>query len=460
MLGVLISEPSAEETIQILQGIKGYYEDYHKVIISDDNIKDAVYLSQRYITDRFLPDKAIDIIDEAASRANLNNVNLTRLVSIKEELKNIQDEKDSAVMADSIEDYQKAADLKIRECKLLQSLKEVEKQSIPRALTYDDLAQVVGMWTKIPVQQISELETQKLLKLEERLHKRVIGQNQAVSVLANAIKRNRTDFRNVRKPVSFIFVGPTGVGKTELVKALACELFGSEKSLIRLDMSEYMEKHTASKLIGAPPGYVGYDEAGQLTQKVRRNPYSVILLDEIEKAHPDIFNMLLQVLDDGILTDSQGIRVDFSNTVIIMTSNVGTSTGGNGIGFFGDSYSALENKVSDELKRVFRPEFLNRIDEIVVFSELSKDELRSIVNLMLQDVIFQIKNKNMDISISEDVSDVILEQGYNPKYGARPLRKTIQKLIENPLADNYLMGKYKEGSNIKIYVHDNKIVVD
>ncbi len=457
---VFVSEPSAEETIQILEGIKGYYEDYHKVKISDDVIKDAVYLSQRYITDRFLPDKAIDVIDEAASRANLNNVNLTKLANIKEELQNIQNEKDSAVMADSIEDYQKAADLKIRECKLLQSLKEIEKQNVPIVVTYDDLAEVIRMWTKIPVQKINELETKKLLSLEERLHERVIGQKNAVSVLANAIKRNRTDFRNSRKPISFIFVGPTGVGKTELVKALACELFGSEKSLIRLDMSEYMEKHTASKLIGAPPGYVGYDEAGQLTQKVKRNPYSVILLDEIEKAHPDIFNMLLQVLDDGVLTDSQGNRVDFKNTIIVMTSNAGTNTKGNGIGFFGDSYQSLENKVSDELKKVFRPEFLNRIDDIVVFSELSKEELKEIVKLMLNDVICEIKNKNMNISISDDVSDVILEEGYNPKYGARPLRKTIQRLIENPLADNYLMGKYKEGSNINVYVCDKKIIID
>ncbi|MBP5426553.1 MAG: ATP-dependent Clp protease ATP-binding subunit [Clostridiales bacterium] len=457
---VLVEEPTAEETIEILNGIREYYENYHKVKISDEVIRGAVDLSQRYITDRFLPDKAIDVIDEASSRANLSNLNLANLEKVKEDLRIIQEEKDSAVMADSIEDYQKAADLKIRECKLEQELKEYENQNIPVEVTYNDIAKVIEMWTKIPVQKISEVETQKLLMLEERLHKSIVGQDKAVSVLSSAIRRNRTDFRSKKKPVSFIFVGPTGVGKTELVKAVTRELFGDEKFLIRLDMSEYMEKHTASKLIGAPPGYVGYDEAGQLTQKIRRNPYSVILLDEIEKAHQDVYNILLQILDDGILTDSHGVKVDFSNTIIIMTSNAGTNSKGNGIGFFQDSYDMLENKVQGELKQIFKPEFLNRVDDVVIFKELSREELKEIIGMMLSEVKAEIENKKMTVSIEKGVHDIILEQGYDTKYGARPLRKTIQKLIENPLSDNYLKGVYKEGSNIKIHVKNGKIVID
>ena len=457
---VMIEEPSREETIEILRGIKSYYENYHKVQISDEIIVNAVDLSIRYITDRFLPDKAIDVIDEASSRANMKNINLTKLAEIKDELADIQKKKDSAIMADSIEEYQKAADLKIRECKLEQSLKELENQGATYCVTFNDIAQVIEMWTKIPVQKITEKETQKLLLLEDRLHDRVIGQCKAVSELANAIKRNRADFRNQNKPASFIFVGPTGVGKTELVKAVACELFGNEKALIRLDMSEYMEKHTVSKLIGAPPGYVGYDEAGQLTERVKRNPYSVVLLDEIEKAHPDVFNMMLQVLDDGVLTDSHGNKVDFKNTIIIMTSNAGTNIKGNGIGFANDTYEMLENKVSEALKNIFKPEFLNRVDEIIVFTELSKPELKQIIDLMLKEVVSKIESKKMTVTISEEAKEIILKQGYDSKYGARPLRKTIQKLIENPLTDNYLKGKYKEGSTINVYADGDKIIVD
>jgi len=308
---VLVDEPSVEETIEILRGIKDYYESYHRVKISDEVIRAAVILSERYITDRFLPDKAIDVLDEAGSRANIKNVVLLEYEALKEELKKVQEEKENAVSADSIEDYQKAADLKVRECKLLQQIKELEQKSKDMELTVDDIAYVIESWTKIPVQRLTEIEAEKLLNLEERLHKRVIGQHEAVKSVARAIRRNRADFKKRKKPASFIFVGPTGVGKTELVKALAVELFGSEEALIRLDMSEYMEKHTVSKLIGAPPGYVGYDEGGQLTEKVRRKPYSVILLDEIEKAHPDVFNMLLQILDDGRATDSHGRTVSF-----------------------------------------------------------------------------------------------------------------------------------------------------
>lgn len=455
---VLVDEPSVEETIEILRGIKDYYESYHRVKISDEVIRAAVILSERYITDRFLPDKAIDVLDEAGSRANIKNVVLLEYEALKEELKKVQEEKENAVSADSIEDYQKAADLKVRECKLLQQIKELEQKSKDMELTVDDIAYVIESWTKIPVQRLTEIEAEKLLNLEERLHKRVIGQHEAVKSVARAIRRNRADFKKRKKPASFIFVGPTGVGKTELVKALAVELFGSEEALIRLDMSEYMEKHTVSKLIGAPPGYVGYDEGGQLTEKVRRKPYSVILLDEIEKAHPDVFNMLLQILDDGRATDSHGRTVSFENTVLIMTSNAGTSLKASSIGFANDNYIALENKVKEVLKETFRPEFLNRVDEIIVFNHLTKDELKQIVDLMFKDVVEEVENKKMTVKFQDGVREFILEKGYDPKYGARPLRRTIQRYIEDELADMYLKGLLAEGCSIVVSVRDGNIV--
>ena len=430
---VMIAEPTEEETLQILKGIKGYYESFHQVTIPTETLEAAVKLSNRYITDRFLPDKAIDLIDEASSRINLDNKALVKLEILKAQLRSIQDEKESAVSADSIEDYQKAADLKTKECTLTSQIEELEKKIKKSIVTIEDIAKVIELWTKIPATKIKQSESDKLLHLEEALHKRVIGQDNAVTTLSNAIRRSRAGLRNRKRPPSFIFVGPTGVGKTELVKALACELFNNEDSIIRLDMSEYMEKHSVSKLIGAPPGYVGYDEAGQLTEKVRRNPYSVILLDEIEKAHSDIFNLLLQILDEGRLTDSQGKTVNFENTVIILTSNAGTGSI-HSLGF-NQTIKEKDERIKEALKEYFKPEFLNRLDEILVFHELSKEEILKIVDLMINEINIELKSKNTQIILTDEAKKQLAEVGYDPKFGARPLRRAIQKNIENKLAE-------------------------
>lgn len=454
---VLVEEPTIEETIEILNGIKTYYEDYHKVKISQEVVEAAVHLSERYISDRFLPDKAIDVIDEASSRANLKNHGLVELKSLKEELKGIQEKMQEAAIQT---DYEAAARYKADECRIQGKIAEVEKSSGVVSLSIEDIAFVIEAWTKIPVRTITEEETDKLLKLEDNLHKRVIGQHEAISALARAIRRSRLGFRKKKKPSSFIFVGPTGVGKTELVKALAVELFGSEESLIRIDMSEYMEKHTVSKLIGAPPGYVGYDEGGQLTEKVRRKPYSVILMDEIEKAHTDVFNMLLQILEDGRLTDSQGRTVHFDNAVIIMTSNAGTSFKQSSIGFANESYKALENHVKDALKDTFRPEFLNRVDETIIFKSLTKEELHQIIDLMLLEVMDELNEKKISLEVSQEVKDFILKEGYDEKYGARPLRRTIQRYIEDEITEQYLLKRFKEGSHIKALLLDGKVILE
>lgn len=446
---VMVNEPSVDEAIEIVKGVRKYYEDHHEVRFTDDVIEAAVRMSSRYIHDRFLPDKAIDVIDEAGSRVNLKNHAHEELAALRLEYKQLEQDMEAAAAR---EDYAKAADFKTEECRLSDKIQKLESEIGTLDVTMEDIASVVEGWTGIPVQRVNEAEAGKLLKLEERLHGRVIGQDRAVKALARAIRRTRTDLRRRKRPTSFIFVGPTGVGKTELAKALSVELFGSEEALIRLDMSEFMEKHTVSKLIGAPPGYIGFDQGGQLTEKVRRKPYSVLLLDEIEKAHPDVFNMLLQVMEDGRLTDSNGRTVGFENTLLIMTSNAGTSIRTNSIGFNKDSYEALEKRVTDAIRDVFRPEFLNRVDETVVFEELSKEQLREIVDLMLREVTSDLLSKHIHISFDDASREFLLARGYDPKFGARPLRKTIQRHVEDELSEMYLKGDLFDGSSVAVGV--------
>lgn len=452
---VLVEEPNIDDSIGILDGIKKYYEEYHKVKISTDVIRGAVVMSEKYIHDRFLPDKAIDILDEACSRINLENKDLFKLEMLKQELTQVQTEKEEVIAADSTEDYQKAADLKTKECQLVEQIDALNKKMKPRQITIEDIANVIESWTKIPVKKITEAETQKLLNLETNLHKRIIGQEEAVSSVSRAIRRNRAGLKSTKRPPSFIFVGPTGVGKTELAKSLAYEMFGSEDSIIRVDMSEYMESHSTSKLIGAPPGYVGYDDAGQLTDKVKRKPYSIILLDEIEKAHPDVFNILLQVLDDGKLTDSQGNTVSFSNTIIIMTSNAGSNLNTNSIGF--GKQTVDKNKIVDNLKDVFRPEFLNRIDEIVAFDSLTKEQLLEIVDLMLKDTVTALNDKDIKLNITNNAKDFILEKGTDIKFGARPLRRAIQRHIEDELSEMILKSELLDGQTVEIDCVNNEL---
>ena len=414
-------------------------------------------MSEKYIHDRFLPDKAIDILDEACSRINLENKELFRLEMLKQELAKVQEQKEDAAQADSTEDYQKAADLKTKECQLIEEIDHLNSIIKPRYLTIQDIAQVIENWTKIPVKKITEAETQKLLNLETNLHKRVIGQDKAVSAVSRAIRRKRAGLQSTKRPPSFIFVGPTGVGKTELAKSLAYEMFGSEDSIIRVDMSEYMESHSTAKLIGAPPGYVGYDDAGQLTEKVKRKPYSIILFDEIEKAHPDVFNILLQVLDDGKLTDAQGNVVSFQNTIIIMTSNAGSNLNNNSIGF--DKRTVDNNKIEENLKQVFRPEFLNRIDEIIVFDPLTKEELLQIVDLMLKDTTNALNERNIYLTVPNSAKEFILSKGTNLKYGARPLRRAIQRYVEDEISEMILRGEVTDGQTLNVDMENDELKI-
>ena len=454
---VIVEEPSVDDAIEILKGIKKYYEDFHKVKISNEVIEQAVKMSEKYIHDRFLPDKAIDILDEACSRINLNNKELYQLEVLKSQLTSVQEEKEEAALADSTEDYKKAAELKAKECSLTEQIEALNKKIKLKNLTIQDIAEVIENWTKIPVTKITEAETQKLLNLESNLHKRIIGQDEAVAAVARAIRRNRAGLKSTKRPPSFIFVGPTGVGKTELAKSLAYEMFGNENSIIRLDMSEYMESHSSSKLIVSPPGYVGYDDAGQLTEKVKRNPYSIILFDEIEKAHADIFNILLQVLDDGRLTDAQGNTISFENTIIIMTSNAGSNTNTNSIGFGGSSVS--KNKILESLKETFRPEFLNRIDEIVLFEQLTPEQLLQITDLMLYDTQKALANKDISMEVNVEAKKWLLNKGTDIKYGARPLRRAIQRYVEDELSDMILKSELKNGQTVLVEIEnsDNKL---
>lgn len=466
---IMVGEPNKEETLEILKGLREKYETHHNVKILDESLKAAVDLSDRYITDRFMPDKAIDLIDEASAKLRIENlVTPSSIKEINTKIEKIMEEKENAV--DS-EDFEKAAELKDKEL----SLKE-EKKNMKRAwledrklnklvVTPDEIAKVVSGWTKIPVEKLTEKESEKLLNLEKILHKRVVGQEEAISALSKAIRRARVGLRDPKRPIgSFIFLGPTGVGKTELCKALAEAMFSDEKSIIRIDMSEYMEKHSVSRLIGAPPGYIGHDDGGQLTEAVRRKPYSIVLLDEIEKAHPDVFNILLQIMEDGRLTDSKGKLVDFKNTIIIMTSNIGAHTikKQKSMGFAFEQnenteYEKMKENIMEELKRNFRPEFLNRIDDTIVFHKLNKDDMLSIVGLMLKSTSDRLKNNSVNIDFNENCKEFLLEKGIDENYGARPLRRIITKEVEDKLSEELLKGHLRIGDKIAVSVRENQL---
>ncbi|MGC8717786.1 MAG: ATP-dependent Clp protease ATP-binding subunit, partial [bacterium] len=462
---VLVREATVEETIDILKGLRDRYEAYHRVKISDEAIYNAVVLSDRYITDRYLPDKAIDLIDEACADVRLRTVSPPpELKSLEKEIERVAKEREAAVNA---QEYERAASLRDKEKELQKQLEEAksnwEKMRLKEKseVTADDIARIVSNWTGIPVTKINVEESKKLLDMEEILHRRIIGQDEAVKAISQAIRRARAGLKDPNKPIgSFLFLGPTGVGKTELARALASFLFNDEEAIVRVDMSEYMEKHTVSRLIGAPPGYVGYEEGGQLTEAVRRRPYSVILLDEIEKAHPDVFNVLLQILDDGRLTDGQGRTVDFKNTVIIMTSNIGAPLIMERLKGGEDPkvYNEIKAELMKQLNYYFKPEFLNRIDEVIVFHSLVQEQLKQIVDLMLDKVYHQIKGQGMSMEVTDEVKEILVKEGYDPTFGARPLRRTIQRLIENPLSELLLKGDFKEGDTILVTVEDGKIV--
>ena len=467
---VKVEEPSEDEAIDILKGLRSRYEEHHKVTITDEAVEAAVKLSKRYINDRFLPDKAIDLIDEAASKARLKSyVMPEEITKIEEQLSKLESEKEEAIKSEAFEQAGEIKKKQTRKKARLEKLKqqwEEDKNSSNIIVGEEEVAEVVSTWTKIPVQRIAQAETERLIKLEETLHKRVIGQDEAVTAIAKAIRRGRVGLKDPNRPIgSFLFLGPTGVGKTELSKTLADAMFGTENALIRVDMSEFMEKHTVSKLIGSPPGYVGYDEGGQLSEKVRRNPYSVVLFDEVEKAHPDVFNVLLQVLDDGHITDSTGRVVDFKNTVIIMTSNAGAENivAPKTLGFATStdekqSHENMKSKVMDEVRRIFKPEFINRIDEIIVFHMLNKEQIGKIVDIMINTVNKRtLEQMKISIELDDEAKKYIVDKGYDEKYGARPLRRTIQNELEDNIAEKILEGKIKEGNKVKVTVKDGKL---
>ena len=486
---VMVGEPSIEDTIEILKGLRERYEQHHRLKITDDALEAAAHLGDRYISDRFLPDKAIDLIDEAGSRVRLINSKLPpEAKQIDRELRQVQKKKEESVRD---QNFDQAGQLREKEMELSAKIKEVldnKKESTVEGqsdadnsvksdskllqsplVSEEDVAHIVASWTGVPVQKLTETESVKLLNMEETLHQRLIGQDEAVKAVSRAIRRARVGLKNPNRPIaSFIFSGPTGVGKTELTKSLASYFFGSEEAMIRLDMSEFMERHTVSKLIGSPPGYVGFNEGGQLTEAVRRRPYTVVLFDEVEKAHPDVFNLLLQLLEDGRLTDSKGRTVDFKNTLLIMTSNIGSKViekGGGGLGFefSGDSvedsqYNRIKSLVNEELKQYFRPEFLNRLDEIIVFRQLTKNEVKEIAEIMLQEVFVRLQDKGIKLNVTDAFKERLVEEGYNPSYGARPLRRAVMRLLEDSLAEEVLSGRIKDGDNALVDIDDNKKV--
>jgi len=486
----MVGEPTIQDTIPIIKGLRERYEQHHRLKITDDALEAAAHLGDRYISDRFLPDKAIDLIDEAGSRVRLINSKLPpEAKQIDKELRQIQKQKEESVRD---QNFDQAGQLREKEMELSAKIKEVlenKKESTAGDLSEavdsvkneskllqsplvseEDVAHIVASWTGVPVQKLTETESVKLLNMEETLHQRLIGQDEAVKAVSRAIRRARVGLKNPNRPIaSFIFSGPTGVGKTELTKSLASYFFGSEEAMIRLDMSEFMERHTVSKLIGSPPGYVGFNEGGQLTEAVRRRPYTVVLFDEVEKAHPDVFNLLLQLLEDGRLTDSKGRTVDFKNTLLIMTSNIGSKViekGGGGLGFefSGDSvedsqYNRIKSLVNEELKQYFRPEFLNRLDEIIVFRQLTKNEVKEIAEIMLQEVFARLQDKGIKLNVTDAFKERLVEEGYNPAYGARPLRRAVMRLLEDSLAEEVLSGRIKDGDKATVDIDDNKKVI-
>jgi ATP-dependent Clp protease ATP-binding subunit ClpC len=471
---VMVGEPTVDETIEILYGLRERYEQHHKLKISDEALVAAAKLSDRYISDRFLPDKAIDLVDEAGSRVRLINSQLPPAAKeLDKELRQILKEKDDAVRS---QDFDKAGELRDREMEIKAEIRAIAQSKTNATgtegeepvVTEEDIAHIVASWTGVPVNKLTESESEKLLHMEDTLHQRLIGQDEAVKAVSRAIRRARVGLKNPNRPIaSFVFSGPTGVGKTELAKSLAAYFFGSEEAMIRLDMSEYMERHTVSKLIGSPPGYVGYNEGGQLTEAVRRRPYTVVLFDEIEKAHPDVFNMLLQILEDGRLTDAKGRTVDFKNTLLILTSNIGSKViekGGSGIGFeFSEdasesTYNRIRSLVNEELKQYFRPEFLNRLDEIIVFRQLSKPEVTQIAEIMLKEVFGRLTEKGITLEVTDRFKDRLITEGYSPSYGARPLRRAIMRLLEDSLAEEILSGRIKDGDTALVDVDENGIV--